>query len=465
MQLLRKAQFDIWRAKWADAEGIRARQQRRLADLLSLVSGRSRFYQRLHADLPNSLGALSELPVVTKAMLMEHFDDVVTDPAITKAAVDAFLADQANIGRRYLGRYPVWTTSGTTGEPGVFIQDDFSLMLEHTVPDRWTHPALFNVEMMRRIIKNGRRFAEIAVAGGHFAGASGTALYRRESRLGGGRIRFLSVTRPIDELVAELNAYQPAIVLGYSTVLVQLAHAQREGRLRIRPAMIVPTAEPISGADKQELREAFGCVVREMYGATEAITMATECSHGGLHANTDWFLLEPVDDEYRPVEPGRASATVLLTNLGNRVQPLIRYDLGDSITMLGDPCSCGSSFPVIELQGRQGEVLYFESATGVRTAVFPLALTGLIEATPDVTRSQVVRTGPSVLEVRFETSPGRDKAAAWNQISAKLGRFLEAQGLSGVRVEQGTAPLQRHPRSGKFRHVWTAATAEPTADP
>lgn len=451
-----KAELDIWRAKWADADAIRARQQRRLADLVAFARRRSGFYRRHHAGLPDTPASLGVLPTVTKPQLMEQFDDVVTDPAITRSGVDAFLADRANIGRRYLGRYPVWTTSGTTGEPGVFVQDDFSLMLVHTVPDRWTTPALFHVATMRQLIANNRRFAEIAVAGGHFAGASGVELFRRESRSGGGRIRFFSATRPIDDLVADLNDYRPAAVIGYSTVLRELARAQQEGRLAISPAMIVPTAEPITAAGKAQLREAFRCVVREMYSATEAIPLATECRDGNLHANTDWFLLEPVDDAGHPVPPGLPSATVLLTHLGNRLQPLIRYDLGDSIAMHPQPCSCGSAFPVIEVQGRQGDVLHFRFGTGRPTAVFPLALTGVVEAVPDVTRCQIVRTGPSALEVRFDTKTGSDRAAAWDRIARSLGGFLESQGLGDVRVELGTAPLQRHPRSGKFRHVWTA---------
>lgn len=67
-----------------------------------------------------------------------------------------------------------------------------------------------------------------------------------------------------------------------------------------------------------------------------------------------------------------------------------------------------------------------------------------------------MRTGPSVLEVRFETKPGRDRTATWNRIAASLSCLLASQGLAEVRIEQGIEPLERHPRSGKFRHVWTA---------
>ncbi len=43
----------------------------------------------------------------------------------------------------------------------------------------------------------------------------------------------------------------------------------------------------------------------------------------------------------------------VLTNLANTVQPLIRYDLGDQVTMQTERCMCGSPLPVIEVQGRQ----------------------------------------------------------------------------------------------------------------
>ncbi|WP_099024090.1 phenylacetate--CoA ligase family protein [Mycolicibacterium palauense] len=445
----------MWRARWADAPAIRVRQERRLADLIGYARAHSRFYGRLYSDLPVEPGAFSAYPPVTKPMLMERFDDVVTDTAVTRAGVEAFLADPGNIGRRFLGRYPVWTTSGTTGEPGVFVQDDLSLKLVHTLPDRWTTPAVLNAAMLGRLIRNNLRGAEIAVSGGHFAGASGIALVQRESRFYRNRIRLFSPSSPIGDLVAELNDYQPASLIGYSTVLLELARAQRQGRLAISPAMIVPTAEPISAAEKTQLREIFGCVVREMYGATEAVTLAVECGSESLHVNSDWFLLEPVDEDHRPVPPGQPSDTVLLTNLGNRIQPLIRYDLGDTITLHDEVCPCGSAFPVMTVQGRQGDVLRFATDAGGEATIFPLALTTLVEGVPGVVRCQLIRTDPSVLRVRFDAEPDRPTAQVWDRIESALREFLHTQHIHGVRIAPADEPPQRNPRSGKFSHVWS----------
>ncbi len=106
----------------------------------------------------------------------------------------------------------------------------------------------------------------------------------------------------------------------------------------------------------ERLARQFGCVVRNSYGASEFLSIAWDCGAGRLHVNGDWVLLEPVDAQLRPVAPGTASHTTLLTNLVNRVQPLIRYDLGDAITVHPDRCRCGCPLPTIEVDGRHDDI-------------------------------------------------------------------------------------------------------------
>jgi phenylacetate-CoA ligase len=450
-----KITLDVWRAKWATRSEIETRQRRRLAEMLSFVRRQSRFYKQHYANVPEGSTNLEAFPPVTKSMVMENFDDVVTDTAITNVEIDAFVADESKIGQRFLDRYPIWTTSGTTGEPGIFVQDDMALLLLNVLPDRWMLDLFFGIGPLRRFVEHNLRQAEIAVTGGHFAGASGIALLQRESTFLENRVQMFSPTQPLADLVAELNRYQPALLVGYATVLRELARTQRDGRLDINPAIVCPTAEPISEAEKRDLERAFDCAVREMYGATEFFPIAVECGHGNLHANIDWVVVEPVDEDYQPVEPGVPSETVLITNLANRVQPLVRYDLGDSITMYDERCSCGSAFPIIEVEGRQGDVLHFERADGRERLVFPLALSSVVEEVPGVRRMQLVRTAPSVIRVRLEVTSDRDEAAVWKQVRADLQAFLDDQGITGITIKATSDVPQRDPRSGKFRHVWS----------
>jgi hypothetical protein len=67
----------------------------------------------LYQHLPTEIVDLRALPVVTKHELMAHFDLWTTDPQVTEAGVDAFVADPVTIGTFFLGRYSVWTSSGS----------------------------------------------------------------------------------------------------------------------------------------------------------------------------------------------------------------------------------------------------------------------------------------------------------------------------------------------------------------
>jgi putative adenylate-forming enzyme len=380
--------------------------------------------------VPEGSTDLTDYPLVTKPVLMEHFDDVVTDTAITKAEIDAFVADDSKVDERFLGMYPVWTTSGTTGEPGVFVQDETAWTVSDVVGDRWILPALARLSPLSRLVTQNLHIALVAVSAGHFAGAAGLELMRRESVYGERRLRLFSPTSPIDDLISELNQDQPAILEGYSTVLVELARAQQDGRLGISPALVLPTAEPISETQKRMLKRAFDCVVRELYGATEFVPIAVECEHGNPHANTDWVVVEPVDEDYQPVEPGTPSDTVLITSLSNQVQPIIRYDLGDSITLYEERCPCGSAFPIMEVGGRQGDVLQFETDEGEEVPIFPLALSSVVEDVPGVHRTQIIRTGPTTLHFRFDVHPDAPEEEVWTHIERELQFFFVLRGLT-----------------------------------
>ena len=87
--------------------------------------------------MPQPLSEIGQLPVVTKAELMSHFNDWVTDPSVTRAQIDAFLADPGNVGRDFLGRYVVCTTSGATGIPAILLAGVADWRLSSPVDISW----------------------------------------------------------------------------------------------------------------------------------------------------------------------------------------------------------------------------------------------------------------------------------------------------------------------------------------
>ena len=115
--------WDAWCATRGGPSAVATRQHRRLGALVAHARRRSPFYAGLYRGLPGGSPVLERLPTVTKPQLMDRFDEWVTDPAVTRAAVEEFVAELDNIGVDFLGRYVVVTTSGSTGVPALLVQD------------------------------------------------------------------------------------------------------------------------------------------------------------------------------------------------------------------------------------------------------------------------------------------------------------------------------------------------------
>ncbi|HEX9038198.1 MAG TPA: phenylacetate--CoA ligase family protein [Ktedonobacterales bacterium] len=446
---------DIMRAERASPEALAMLQRERLLDLIAFARANSAFYRERYHDLPDAVDDLSTLPVVTKPELMARFDEWVTDPAVTRTGVEAFAADPTLAGRRYLGRYSVWTTSGTTGRPGLFIHDRRAISIYAALTPlrgyRWVTPTVATY-----LVTRGRMAAVIAMDG-HFAIYDWLERWRLSlTPSQRDRIRLISALAPLDQLVQELNGFQPNLLFGYPSTISLLAAEQRAGRLRIAPRFIGPGGEGLDAATRAEIVETFRCVVRETYGASEFPWAAYECDHGWLHVNADWVILEPVDRDFAPAPPGQPSHTTLLTNLANHAQPLIRYDLGDSVTVRPDPCPCGSQLQAIHVLGRTGDILRLRTPSGGNVAVTPLAIGAVMEETPDVYRAQIIQTEPSALVVRLETTPGSSRADVWAEMARRLDAYLTAQGAPGVTLTLAGEPPRHDQRSGKFRQVQNA---------
>jgi phenylacetate-coenzyme A ligase PaaK-like adenylate-forming protein len=223
--------------------------------------------------------------------------------------------------------------------------------------------------------------------------------------------------------------------------------------LTIEPRLVTTEGEWLSPAARAQIEAIFHCTVRETYGASECLVIASECGHGWCHVNSDWAVLEPVDRAYRPIPAGCVSHTVLLTNLANRVQPIIRYDLGDSVLVRPDPCPCGSPFPAIRVEGRRDDIISIPAADGGMVPVPPLVLASVAEETPGVSRFQIVQVDPRTLRVRLETEVGADRDRIWKELHSRLYGYLVAQEVPSVKVELVLEEPQRDPLSGKFRQV------------
>ena len=447
--------LEVWASSCLPASVLMQRQATRLAALLRWAVRQSPLYREIAGNREALTLKLSDFPVMTKRRLMDRFDDWVTDPALRLADLREFVADRERIGDDYLGRYQVWESSGSTGEPGLFVQDSQALAVYDAL-EALRRPVL---QPLRRCLDPWgatERLAFVGATTGHFAS---TASIRRLCRISPWMSRTvcsLSFLMPVCELVDALNRHRPTVLATYPSAALVLAAEAKAGRLRVALQEVWTGGEALTAATREFIASSFGCAVSQSYGASEFLAMGSECNLGHMHLNSDWLVLEPVDEHHRPVLPGATGHTTLLTNLANRVQPLIRYDLGDRVRLSATPCACGSALPVIEVEGRVDDTLVLDDDHGQPVGLLPLALTTVLEDDAGVFDFQLQRRGPRSLWLCV-AADGPSGAATLARALAALRPFLSAQGLDGVTLGGSFGDGGLPGRSGKRARVTAVA--------
>jgi phenylacetate-CoA ligase len=299
-----------------------------------------------------------------------------------------------------------------------------------------------------RIMRHGGRMTLICATGGHYAEAVAGA--RLQHQRGEARVQVLAAHAPLPKMIEKLNAFQPDVLAPYASIAAPLAGEQTAGRLRISPTLIVLSAEGLPEDGYDRIRQAFKVPVHHSYAATECPFISYSCEQDWLHVNGDWVILEPVDAEYRPVPAGTQSQTVLVSNLANRVQPILRYDLSDRIVVRPDPCPCGNPLRAIRVEARTGDVLTFSIKEGGDVHI-PALMFEVVDAV-DVELFQIVQTAPDAMRVRLRLAAAADPNRVWQSVQTEIRRVLDQHGLAHVRVERADEPPEQA-AGGKYRTV------------
>ena len=196
-------------ARGLGAAAIAAAQRQRYDALVAHARLHSPFYRKRWRHLPAGVPALADLPVVTKQELMAAFDDWCTDRAIDARDVARFLGTRAHIGERYRGRYVVWTSSGTTGTPGVFVQDEAALAAYDALVSVQLTGSAFAACDWSAAVAQGGRAALVTADCDHFASI---ASWRRVAH---GKpwldMKSFAVTLPLPDIVAGLECVSPGV--------------------------------------------------------------------------------------------------------------------------------------------------------------------------------------------------------------------------------------------------------------
>lgn len=406
------------------------------------AAARSPYYGEVVAERGIDLERCTpaDFPVLTKQILMAEFDRIVTDRRITRQAIAQFLTCSTDPNDLFLRRYRVMHTSGTSGEVGYFVfspQDWMRGMMQAAFRPR------------RRPVRRRRGLRRMRVAfygatGGHYAGVTMASAAQRGLARVVAKVGVFEINQPLSRTIAELNAFQPDMLSGYTAALKALAAKQQEGALRISPAMVGATGETATKADLDFLAEAFGAEAASAYGSTEHMMMgASNPDRRTMTLADNDLIFEPFEDH------------TLVTNLFNRTLPLIRYRMGDILRPVArqDPAS---PYLVIEnLVGRAERVPTFVARDGTRDFISPHTINEIFVA--GVTRFQMRLTGEQsfrflvCLDSRLDEA-GRDQAAAG--VRARLSEILAQKGMDNVAFQvEPVADIPVDPKTRKFRLI------------
>ena len=294
------------RERWSQGE-LGEHQRQELAAIRRFASTRSPFYRHLHHGLGRA--PLGELPVLTKATLMDNFDRLATDPVVRLADLQAYL-DALHGNDLFTGRYWVSATSGSSGRKSIIPSNAHEWAMVIASYGRANEWAGIRSGLTRRV---------------SMAVVSSTTVWHQSSRVAATvRSPFIASQRldaasPLTDIVARLNELQPDVLVAYASMIRALADEQLAGRLHIAPGAVNSSSEVLTAEARAMATRAWQVPPFNVYAATETGGIAAECGHHRrMHLFEDLVIPEVVDEGYRPVPPGQPGDRLLVTVLFSR---------------------------------------------------------------------------------------------------------------------------------------------------
>jgi len=214
---------------------------------------------------------------------------------------------------------------------------------------------------------------------------------------------------------------------------------------------VIVGAEKLEPEQRSYVEATLNTTVFETYGSREFMLIAAECPEAhNLHLTAEHHIVEIVDEDGRPVQPG-VVGQVALTDLTNLSFPFIRYLNGDLAALSSSRCTCGRGLPVIErISGRVSDVLVTTSGVRISGLLFPHHLR---DAT-HVARYQVRELRPDHWELLVVPTAGFEDSEL-NPVRAAVRTLDRGQ------VQLATRVVDHIPRlaNGKYQLVVPRAGA------
>ncbi|MFC6669002.1 phenylacetate--CoA ligase family protein [Marinobacterium aestuariivivens] len=410
------------KSQWFSREMLEARRLARLRQFLTDVNAINPYY----ADL-----------FKTSGLAPAGFDDpriLLCIPCLTKELIRAHrdrLLSRTDRPPRFM------RTSGSSGQPLEFAVG--KERISHDIAAKWRATRWWGVDIGE---------PEAVVWGSDIElSAQGLARQIRDRLM---RTRLFPARHLRgDALLAlfdRLQAYRPAMIYGYPSILSLLAEAalQQERRFGDGSLKVVfCTAEKLYEHQRQLIEQVFQAPVANGYGSRDAGFIAHECPAGSLHLSAEDIIVEILDDRQQPV-PAGTPGEIVVTHMATRAFPMIRYRTGDIGCLATEPCACGRHLPVLaDVIGRANDLLRATDGSPVHGAY----IGNIVRDDAAIAQFQFTQHGPRGFELKLVCRDGTEPDS-----SGLRTRLLELLGADAEIAIQRTAAIEVE-ANGKYKYI------------
>lgn len=371
---------------------VKETREKLLFETVNHALKHSRFYRELYGiETLTSMKEFYNFPIINKTIMMENFNDLNTSGLnledVTRHAVEKELAKDYT--GYYKDDYVIGMSSGTSGNKGIYVTPKsltqrlpFVFLARGGIPLKMLP---FRILFLLRVFSQG------------FADINAPII----------NITYKSTMTDPEQLIDTINQEKINIIMAPPSMFRILMQSQ--DKIKVKLKLLVSYAEVLEKEDKERISKAFNTKIHEIYQTSEG-QIASTCKCGNLHINEDLVFIELYDKDNLPVTTPHITAhRMILTNLVNHTQPLIRYEMND-IVELGEKCACGSNFRVIsKIIGRNDDVLIFKNSKGKIVHVFPDLFARWIITQYDAIREfKVIQHTPDQLEIMIDVPNSND---------------------------------------------------------
>lgn len=379
-------------------------QEKQLEKFAQTVLKKSVYYQKF---FKNGKLDFDSIPMISKTQFIEHFDEINTVGILKKEALQvAITAENSRDFKSEINGITVGLSTGTSGKRGVFMASE-------------NERAMWAALVMSRVIKpvffKKQRIAFFLRANSNLYSSVESSFFE---------FHYFDIFRPIDELIKEVNDFQPHILAAQPSILVDIAMAQADKRINLILTQLISFAEVLHPDDKQLIQSQFTCQFSEVYQCTEGFLGAT-CEHGTMHLNEDFVKIEKETIEGNRFYP-------IITDFSRQSQPVVKYRLDDVLIEKSALCACGSQRMAIEaIIGRDDDILLFKKGDK-QIKLYPDLIARRITLMSDTFHKyQVKQVDLATIEIAIEANDSEREflQQSFKQIIIDL---LVERGIAGI---------------------------------